>query len=172
MNISIVSKQLELTDPIKEHVQKAMDDLQKYHLDIIAVKAIASSAEKNGKKGFSIEFIVQLAGKDTIVIKQQDKDLYAAVDIAIERAKKVLQRHHDKVTTHKTTHKFEVPMVTTEEEDEDEIMPAELDIDKPVEIEEALALFKAGNSMFIIFKDLDDKTRVMYRRKDGKIGLY
>jgi len=173
MNLSIVAKQIEMTDAIKAHIEEKISSFEKFHLDVIAVKAIVSSADKNGKKGFSIEFVIQLAGKDTVVIKQIDKDLYAAIDLAEERAKKVLRRHHDKASSHKTHAKMSIPLVAFEaEEDEDEIVPAELDIDKPVEIDEALEVFKAKSCMFMIFEDKSKKTRVMYRRKDGKVGLY
>jgi putative sigma-54 modulation protein len=173
MNLSIVAKQIEMTDAIRSHIEDKIGSFEKFHLDVIAVKAVVSSADKNGKKGFSIEFIIQLAGKDTVVIRQIDKDLYAAVDLAEERAKKVLRRHHDKASSHKASGKMSVPFVAFEaEEDEDEIVPAELDIDKPVEIDEALEVFKSKGCMFMIFEDKSKKTRVMYRRKDGKVGLY
>lgn len=173
MNLSIVSKQIELTEPIKNYVQEKVGAFDKFHLDVIAVKTIVSAADKNGKKGFAVEFIIQLAGKDTVVIKQTDKDLYAAIDLAEERASKVLRRHHDKVSSHRATAKMAIPLVALEEEvEEDEIVPAELDIDKPVEIDEALEVFKMKGCMFMIFEDKSKKTRVMYRRKDGKVGLY
>jgi len=35
MNLSIVGKQLELTDALKEHIQNSVDTLNKYNLDII-----------------------------------------------------------------------------------------------------------------------------------------
>ena len=173
MNLSIVAKQIELTDAIKAYIEEMIASFQKFHLDVIAVKAIVSSSERNGKKGFGIEFIIQLAGKDTVVINQIDKDLYAAIDLAEERAKKVLRRHHDKVSSHKANAKMSVPLVSVESEiEDDEVVPAELDIDKPVEIDEAVAIFKTKGCMFMIFEDKSNKTRVMYRRKDGKVGLY
>jgi len=173
MNLSIVAKQIELTDAIKAYIEEKIASFQKFHLDVIAVKAIVSSSERNGKKGFGIEFIIQLAGKDTVVINQIDKDLYAAIDLAEERAKKVLRRHHDKVSSHKANTKMSVPLVSVESEiEDDEVVPAELDIDKPVEIDEAVEIFKTKGCMFMIFEDKSNKTRVMYRRKDGKVGLY
>ncbi len=173
MNLSIVAKQIELTDAIKAYIEEKIASFQKFHLDVIAVKAIVSSSERNGKKGFGIEFIIQLAGKDTVVINQIDKDLYAAIDLAEERAKKVLRRHHDKVSSHKANIKMSVPLVSVESEiEDDEVVPAELDIDKPVEIDEAVEIFKTKGCMFMIFEDKSNKTRVMYRRKDGKVGLY
>ena len=169
MNLSIVGKQLELTDAIKAHVESGKDSLTKYNLDIISTRVVLSADEKNGKKGFSAEFAINLAHMNTVVIKQKDKDLYAAIDLAIERAKKVLRRHHDKITNHKV--KEEV--VETEAfDDADEIVPTRLDSYKPIEIEEALNELKEGEKQFFVFMDMDDKMRTIYKRTDDKYGLY
>jgi len=173
MNVSIVGKQLELTDALKNHVQGAADSLKKYNLDIISVRCVLSADEKNGKKGFSIEFAINLAHMNTVVIKQKDKDVYAAVDLAIERAKKVLRRHHDKVTSFK---KKEAPknLDVTDAIDyaDDEIIPMRLESYKPIEIDEALQELKEGDKQFIIFHDKEDKVRIIYKRSDAKFGLY
>ena len=173
MNVSIVGKQLELTDALKNHVQGAADSLKKYNLDIISVRCVLSADEKNGKKGFSVEFAVNLAHMNTVVIKQKDKDVYAAIDLAIERAKKVLRRHHDKVTSFK---KKEAPknLDVTDAIDyaDDEIVPMRLESYKPIEIDEALQELKESDKQFIIFHDKEDKVRILYKRSDAKFGLY
>lgn len=175
MNISIVTKHFELTDAIKAHIEHAISHADKFHLDFLSVKVIASSHEKHNK-GFEVEIIFQLAGKDSVIIRQMDKDLYTAIDKAMNRANNALSRHHDKVKSHKVAKRQDVPMVSVEndesEEVDDEFVPAELDIDKPVNIEDALITFKNSGSSFIVFEDNSGKTRVMYRRKDGKVGLY
>ena len=169
MNLSIVGKQLELTDAIKSHVESGKDSLNKYNLDIISTRVVLSADEKNGKKGFSAEFAINLAHMNTVVIKQKDKDLYAAIDLAIERAKKVLRRHHDKITTFK---KKEEVVETEVVEDTDEVIPTRLDSYKPIEIEEALNELKESEKQFFVFIDMDDKMRMIYKRNDDKYGLY
>ena len=174
MNLSIVGKQIELTDALKDYVQGAADSLKKYNLDIISTRCVISADEKNGKKGFSVEFAINLAHMNTVVIKQKDKDVYAAIDLAIERVKKVLRRHHDKVTSFK---KKEAPRIAEilEEEIEyadDEIIPVRLESYKPIEIDEALEELKESDKQFIIFHDKEDKVRVLYKRADSKFGLY
>ncbi len=173
MNVSIVGKQFELTAPIKEYIDNAIDSLNKYNLDIISARTVISADEKKGKKGFSVEFAINLAHLNTIVIKQKDKDLYAAIDLAIERAKKVLRRHHDKTVSNK--HKEGAEVLEGFEEfmvEHDEIVPMELDLYKPIEIEEALNELKSTDKQFIVFNDPDAKMRVMYKRTDGKFGLF
>ena len=178
MNTSIVGKKIELTDSIKEYIESAFLQLEKYNLDIIAAKAIVSSTKKDHKEVMQIEFTIQLAKRDTIVIKQNDKDLYAAVDIAIDRAKKVLRRYKDKISNKIHNHTNEkntdasIPALFSGEKEEEELIEAELYFDKPIEINEALEFLKNSDLTFVVFDDMDGKRRVIYRRKDGYFGIY
>ena len=176
MNLSLVGRQFELTDSIKSYIESAVESLKKYNLDIISTKVIVSADEKNGKKGYSIEFTIHLPQKNSVVIKQKDKDVYAAIDLALERAKKVLRRHHDKIKDKKHVK----PEVLTEgtlsvqsfDNEVDEIIPMELDLYKPLDIEEALEILKSDSRQFLVFNDTDNKLRVLYKRGDNKYGLY
>lgn len=180
MNMSVVGRQFELTDAIKAHIESAVESLKKYNLDIISTRVVVSADEKNGKKGYTVEFTINLPQKNTVVIKQKDKDVYAAIDLAVDRAQKVLRRHHDKMTDHRVKQPTDIANVSIEEianadiaeQDVDEIVPMELDLYKPLEIEEALQMLKESNKQFLIFIDKDDKTRVLFKRKDNKFGLY
>jgi len=179
MNVSIVGKQFELTDAIKSHIESAISSLEKYNLDIISARAVVTADERNGKKGFNVDFIITLPNKNSVVIKQKDKDVYAAIDLASERAKKVLRRHNDKIKTHKAEklEELEAKKIIEEEmkayaELADEIIPTELDLYKPTELEEALEKLKESDKQFLVFNDIDSHMRVIYKRKDGKYGLY
>ena len=48
----------------------------------------------------------------------------------------------------------------------------ELELYKPLEVEEALEKLKASDMQFYVFNDIDAKMRVIYKRADGKFGLY
>ncbi|MFW5619478.1 MAG: ribosome hibernation-promoting factor, HPF/YfiA family [Campylobacter hyointestinalis] len=176
MNTSIVGKQFELTDAIKNYVDAAFETLAKYNLDIISGRVIISADERQGRKGFDVDFAINLAHKDTIVIRQKDKDLYAAVDLAVDRASKVLRRHHDKLTTHKNKDDEKANLAHLKEDivvdGVDEIVRAELELYKPMEIEEAIEKLKNSDMQFYVFNDIDAKMRVLYKTRDGKFGLY
>jgi putative sigma-54 modulation protein len=180
MNISLVGRHIELTESIKEHINNSIETLEKYNLDIISVSAVASLQERQGKRGVSIEFTINLAGKNTIVIKQRDDDLYAAIDIAIERAQKALRRLSDRQNDHRNESINDAKNAThatidlSEEREalEDEIIPLELELYKPQEIGDVLESLKSSEKIFEIFNDHDGKTRVLYKRSDGRFGLY
>lgn len=180
MNTSIVGRHIDLTEPIKDYINSSVEIFKKYNLDIISVNSIISQDEKHGKKAFSFEFTLNVAHLDTIVVKQKDKDLYSAIDIAVDRVSKVLRRHHDKITGHKATKLTEVESQVIEdqianelEKFEDEITPVRLTSYKPMDIEEALADLKSSDAQFKVFYDKDDNMRVLYKANDeGKFGLY
>lgn len=173
MNTSIVGKQFELTDAIKNYIEDGFYALGKYNLDIISIRAVITADEKKGKKGFGVELVINLAHLDTVVVKQKEKDLYAAIDLVVERAKKVLRRQHDKNTDHRAKESDSEIIESSEEFDGfDEIIPMELELYKPYEIEEALEKLKDSTQQFLVFNDKDAKLRVLYKRTDGKFGLY
>ncbi len=180
MNISLVGRQVDLTEAIKDHMSTSLETLNKFNLDIISVTALASKQDTKSKHGVTIELTINLAGKNTVVIKQKDDDLYAAVDIAIDRAQKALRRMHDKEVSHHKVGLNEIKAESISSSDiresaeslEDEIVPVELDLYKPQEVADVLEELKEGDKQFAIFLDNDGKTRVLYKRNDGKFGLY
>lgn len=177
MNISLTGRQLDLTDAIKAHMNTSIETLSKFNMDIISVNVVASAQTKKGKEHSVVEFVINLAHKNSIIIKQNDDDLYAAIDIAISRAQKAMRRMHDKDTGH---HKVGLNEVKSQSADvkeatlemEDEIVPVELALYKPREVEDVLNDLKDSEKIFEIFIDHEDKTRVLYKRDDGKFGLY
>ena len=177
MNISLTGRHLELTDAIKAHINTSIDTLSKYNMDIISVNVVASAQTKKGKEHSVVEFVINLAHKNSIIIKQNNDDLYAAIDIAISRAQKAMRRMHDRDTSH---HKIGLNEVKAESVDvketleamEDEIVPMELSLYKPQEVEDVLQDLKNSDKIFEIFLDNENKTRVLYKRGDGRFGLY
>jgi len=182
--VTITGRHVELTDTLKSLIENAVEQLKSFELDIISVKVVVSSQEKwrEHKKGFGVEFIINLAHKGSVVVKQMDKDLYASVDLAVDRAKKALRRTHDKMN-HKKIKAEEQPRelmsaaIAEEAMKEslgyvDELVPHNLDIDKPTEIEDAITILKESAKHFIVFDDIEGKTRVLYKRTDGKFGIY
>ena len=177
MNKSITGRHFELTEPIKAYADTAIDTMEKYHLDIISASTVISANEKHGKKGFAVEFIINLKDKNTIVITQVDKDVYAAIDLAIERVKKSLRRHADKIKGHRIM-SFkdmgeEAEAVLDLDTADVEIVPMDLELHKPMDFDEAIEALKAEKKrQFIVFNDNEGLMRVMYKRADGKFGLY
>jgi putative sigma-54 modulation protein len=180
MNISIVGRHIKINEELKEHINATIEVFKKYNLDIISVNAIISQEQKHGKNVITFEYVLNMAHQDTVVVKQKDKDLHTAIDIATDRVSKILRRHSDKIKSHKATKLTDLAIEAEEdkvavqlEQFENEIVPVKLKSYKPIEIEEALNELKADDGNFKVFYDMDDNLRVLYKMKDGKqYGLY
>jgi len=180
MNTSIVGRHVTLTDDLKLHIESTIETFKKYNLDIISVNAIISQEQKHGKNVISFEYVLNIANIDTVVVKQKDKDLHSAIDIATDRVCKILRRHADKIKAHDATKLTEVAIAVEEdaiakelEKLDNEIVPMTLKSYKPMDIEDALNDLKEDGGAFKVFYDMDDNFRVLYKMKDGiKFGLY
>ncbi|MDX9813973.1 MAG: ribosome-associated translation inhibitor RaiA [Sulfurimonas sp.] len=180
MNISITARHIELSETIKGHINSSLDSLSKYNIEIISATVVVFSENKKGKELRGVEYVLHLAHKNSIVINQKDVDVYAAIDLATERAKKALRRIADR-----ESYRFKdggneakiesAAMLNVNEVSEnldDEIVPLELELYKPREVEDVLNELKESGRLFEIFLDNDGKTRVLYKRNDGRFGLY
>ncbi len=167
MNTTVVGRNIEVTEAMKEHIRKVIDEVEKYNLGIL--RSVVT-LEKDKRDFFNIEIIMNIPEKGTVVVHSRDKDMYAALDVAKDKLEKLLRRYHDRITDHYVNKdRFEELIV---EEEEDEIVEMPLDVEKPLSIEEAKEEYKNSGLYFMVFRDTEGEKRVIYRRKDGKLGLY
>ncbi|HIC86878.1 MAG TPA: ribosome-associated translation inhibitor RaiA [Aquificae bacterium] len=166
MNVTIVGRHIELSEAMKDHIKKVVSEIEKYNLGIM--HSIVT-VEKDKRDFFTIEIIMNIPQKGTAVVHYKDKDMYVALDKAKDKLEKLLRRYHDKITTYRKKDRIEELII---EEEQDEIIEMPLDVEKPLSIEEAIVEFKNSGLYFMVFKDLNGEKRVIYRRKDGKLGLY
>ncbi len=166
MNVTVVGRSVALTEPMKEHIRRVVEEVEKYNLGIMHSVV---TVEKDKRDFFTVEIIMNIPEKGTAVVHYKDKDMYAALDKAKDKLEKLLRRYHDKKTSHHKKDRIEELIV---EEEVDEIVQMPLDVEKPISIDEAVEEFKNSGLYFMVFRDLSGEKRVIYRRKDGKLGLY
>jgi len=97
MNVQIRAKDLTLNANTRAHIESAIEGFKKFSLDITSVN-VNLKAEK---KGVLVEFDIHIAHAEPVVINQNNDNLDAAIDLAIDRASKALRRLHTKVVSHK-----------------------------------------------------------------------
>jgi putative sigma-54 modulation protein len=90
-------------------------------------------------------------------------------DRAKDKLEKLLRRYHDKIKDYHKNDRIEELIV---EESQDEIVEMPLDVEKPLSIDEAVEEYKKSGLYFMVFRDTSGEKRVIYRRKDGRLGLY
>jgi len=156
---------------MKDHIEKVIEEVEKYNLGILHADVII---DKDKRDFFTVEIVMNIPDRGTAVVHYKDKDMYAALDKAKDKLEKLLRRYHDKKNNHKIKDKNKIDelIVEVEQNDINDIVEMPLDIEKPLSIEDAIEEFKNSGLYFMVFKDLHGEKRVIYRRKDGKLGLY
>ena len=174
MNVQITAKNLELTNALKDYVEKKLLRIEKYFdyvLDINVVLEIQKNVH-------TAEILVNAKG---VFLKglEKSEDLYASIDLAIDKIERQLAKYKEKLKDKVTNEAlgsdvFKLNIFETESFDEDtpkiiisKEMPA-----KPMNIEEAIMQMNLLNKNFFVFKNAQtNDVNVVYKRDDGNIGL-
>jgi len=174
MQISVSFRNCDPSDHLKEYAENRMGRLKKYLEEPIEIHLVLSIQ----KFRHTVDATISSNG---VKIKAQEEtgDLYSAIDMVQDKIEKQVKRHRDKVKDHKpeVNPKLAAPGTPAVEETEPEeqgpqIIKAEDNFAKPMDVEEAAMQLKLSKGEFLVFTN--SKTRlinVLYRRKDGNFGL-
>ncbi|MGD2278693.1 MAG: ribosome-associated translation inhibitor RaiA [Candidatus Omnitrophota bacterium] len=176
MDITITGRNVELTDSLKEYVQKRMSKLERLYGRINSCEVILEKAKIRQEA----EVILHLK-RTRIIAKESSPDIYASVDNAAENVKKQLRRLRGKLQTKRRKamlNKLMSPVMRFREPEEGSadprgrIVKANTFASKPMLPEEARMELDLSNGSFIAFKNADTgETNVLYKKSDGNYGL-
>ena len=92
MNLSISGHQLEVTPAIRDYVSGKLARVKRHFDQVIDVHVIVS----NSKIGQKAEVTLRVRGKD-IHCESEERDLYAAIDLLVDKLDRQVLRHKDKL---------------------------------------------------------------------------
>ena len=98
MNLTITGHHLEVTPAIRDYITSKLDRAIR-HYDHVTSANVIISVEKLVQRA---EVTVHVRGRD-IFVESQNDDLYAAIDILIDKLDRQLQKHKAKLTEHART---------------------------------------------------------------------
>lgn len=168
MEIAYYFKNLPPTDAIKAYTAKKIEKLKErlHHIEGIDVR-------------FSLErqnqfFEITVHGDATVFhLKKSDKDLYAAIDIALDVLNNQIDKYRKKFEE-KTSHAREVFLPKADErlvEDETEIDVRDAEI-KPMNDLEAILQLRSKKFRFLMYHHADEKKYgLVTARNDGNYSI-
>jgi putative sigma-54 modulation protein len=109
MEIKITARHFELTDALRNYVQKEVFTLKKYFNHLIRGHMILS-VEKHRQIA---ELVIHVWGTD-LAGKGESEDMYLAIDEAVEKMERQVKRYKDKLRNHKSNSKIEERLVSGE----------------------------------------------------------
>ena len=172
MKYNIRGNKIDVTKAINDYIEEKVSKLEKYLDDNekVEVKALISAKGKAQKVEVTI-----WSGKYNIRAEESHEDLYAAIDLVVDKLERQLKKYRGKLTSRKSNKDEYVPSIEIEEYEEYEsetiVRKKEVFL-KPIDEEEAIVQMELLGHSFFVFKNVDtDKINVVYKRKDGDYGI-
>ncbi len=172
MNIIVRGKQVEVTNALRQHVEKRVGKLERY-LDKLDEAQVTLSVERDRHK---VEVTIPVDG---IILRGEEVsgDMYGSVDMVIEKLERQIQKYKTKLSKKirsNSLREFVAQSVgqVSEEEEEPQVLKTKRFAIKPMPIDEAIMQMNLLGHNFFVFSNAEtDEVNVVYQRKDGNYGL-
>ena len=170
MKIVCSGRQMSVRDNLREMAEKKLSALNKYFSDDVT----ANVTFKVRRDTEIIEVTIQMG--NTLFRSEEGADTFrTALDQAVDTLERQIRRNKTRLQKRIREGAFAEPAFPDgpdyEEEPEFEIRTKTYPI-RPMSVEEAILQMNLLEHQFFVFvDDVDQETRVVYRRKDGGYGL-
>ncbi len=169
MKINLRGKKVEVTEAIRKYVEEKIGKLDKYfaHPEEIEAKVLIKI---RGKEQI-VEVTIPIK-KMIIRCEENHKDLYAAIDIAVDKLERQIRKNKTRMSRRVNVEEIGIKLGFEEEEEEREVVKRKRIEMKPMSEEEAILQMNLIGHEFFVFKNAETgNTDILYRRKDGDFGI-
>lgn len=178
MEYNIRGQHIQVTDAMREYVEKKFSRLEKYFVSPITSEPIVTMSATKGKH--AVEVAIPLAN---VLLRAEEKseDMYASIDLVVDKLERQIRKHKTKINSKlrkesgiRTFLKDDFApsaRVLDDEEDYELVRTKRFSL-KPMDIEEAILQMNMVGHSFFMFANSDTKeVNVVYKRNDGRYGL-
>ncbi len=185
MLLNITFRNLDATDALKQYASEKIERVHKY-LDQAGEAHVVLSLERHLQHAD----ITIHAGTFLLRGREKSEDMYASIDLAMDKIERQLRRYKEKLKRHhgreRVHHRQEMLNHQRVRYDVVEVAPPEEQVEvpgprvirtnefiaKPMTIDEAVMQMDLMNNDILVFTNrVSEEMNVVYRRKDGHYGL-
>ena len=173
MKFNITGQKMDVTPSINEYVEKKIGKLEKYFSkwDELTANVLLKVRGKEQIVEVTIPF-----KKIVLRAEETHKDLYAAIDLVSDKLERQIRKNKTRIAQRKLKNndiEINVDFDNSEvEEATDKIVKRKKMDTKPMNEEEAiLQMNMLGHEFFIYKDDETGNTCILYKRKDGDLGI-
>ncbi|HEY61267.1 MAG: ribosome-associated translation inhibitor RaiA [Anaerolineales bacterium] len=179
LNVEIFGRNIEITDRIREHVDKKVGKLDRYlntiedaRVDLAYVKSARNAADRQVAQ-------ITVSGKGFILrVEERADDIFSAIDIAIDKMQRRIGRYKGKRYRGRGNGKsfgeaFAEEIKSEEEKESPIIVRRKRFFLVPMDESEAIEQMNLlGHDKFFVFFNINTNSiNVLYQRRDGTYGL-
>ncbi len=176
MQIAVTFRHMESSDSVRSYVEEKLAKVKKYIEEPIDAQVVLSVQKKINHRA---EVTMVAKGLTMKSVEEKD-DMYAAIDLMVDKIERQLKRYKDKLKRHKggggNQRRVEKAVISAPSVDEGydspEIIRSHSFFVKPMSVEEAVMQMDLLGKDFLVFTDdRSEEMNVVYRRDDGNYGL-
>jgi len=177
LTFNIRGENIEVTDAIRDYVEKRISKLEKYfdnNVEAIAHVNLKVYQNKTAK----VEVTIPLPYL-TLRAEETSPDLYASVDLVTDKLERQIRKYKTKVNRKSREKGYKNLDFSADTDSEKPADSNELEVVrtkrvslKPMDNEEAILQMDMLGHDFFIYEDAEtDAINIVYRRNDGRYGL-
>ena len=173
MEINVTFRHMEPSESLKNYAEEKISKINKY-LDFPIEAHIVLEVEKFRR----IADVTLNLNRTMIKGVEETEDMYSAIDQVMDKIEKQVKRYRDKLRKRRTENRKGEENFVGEIEEISELIPEEPRIEieklvaKPMDPEEAAMQITMSQQDFLVFRNsVSKEINVMYKRKDGNLGL-
>jgi len=177
MQIAVTFRHMESSEAVRNYVEEKLAKVKKYIEEPIDAQVVLSVQKKINHRA---EVTMVAKGLTMKSVEEKD-DMYAAVDLMVDKIERQLKRYKEKLKQHKGNNNSPQRLVektviaapsVDEGHENPEIIRSHSFFVKPMSVEEAVMQMDLLDKDFLVFTDdRSEEMNVVYRRKDGNYGL-
>lgn len=185
MKFTIRGENIEVTNALREYVEKKLGKLERYFDSPPTSEATVTLTV--AKDSQIVEVTIPLTG---VLLRAEERhsDMYASIDLVLDKLERQIRKHKTKVNRKYRTEgsirslfkeNFEEALGDLDATDEIEEDEGEFELVrtkrfamKPMDVDEAILQMNMIGHTFFVFSNMDtNEINVVYRRNDGKYGV-
>lgn len=168
MKIEIVAKNYQVKDQLSEVISKKVARLDKYFDEDSVCKVYLKAEKRDSKMEVSFNY------KGSFIRAEAKADnFYDAIDVVLPKIERQIYKYRSKLESKLRSGAYLKDRIFEDREDNDfKLVKTKKFELNPMSLDEAIEEFELTGHSFFVFYDKDNqKTKVLYLRDDGNIGL-
>lgn len=174
MQVSVTFRHMEPSSALKSYAQERITRLEKY-----VDRPMEGQVTLSVQKFRHIVEVVLNADGIRITGDESHEDMYAAIDLVVDKIERQVKKYRQKIRKHKPAPGKEIrwrreiyEQASFGDEDVPVVVRTESYFVKPMSIDEAAMQMDLTQQEFLVFNNASTQmVNVIYRRRDGNYGL-
>lgn len=167
MRIVVRGKNFEVTNALREWVEKKVGKVEKYFDNIEEAQVMLSVSRGRHRAEVTIPL-------DGIVLRgeEETEDMYTSIDKVMDKMERQIEKYKSRIYPRLKDQSVRFPGKAAAESEMPQVVRTKRFALKPMPVEEAILQMNLIGHNFFVFRNSDtEEVNVVYARKDGNYGL-